>query len=71
MQENFADNNGHNILRLFDTLRNFVLTTSETERDYSNKHGIYKLPHELPNNFRLWILGSKEISGKSQNFIEF
>ena len=24
----------------------------------SNKHGIYKLPHELPNDLRLRILGN-------------
>ena len=34
------------------------------------KHGIYKLPHELPNDIRLRILGSYEISGKCLNFIE-
>ena len=31
----------------------------------SNKHGIQKLPHELPNDLR-----NREISGKSQHFIE-
>ena len=36
----------------------------------SNKHGIYKLPHRLPNDLRLRLLGNWEISGKSQNFIE-
>ena len=36
----------------------------------SNKHGIYELPHELPNELRLRILGNEEISGKSQNFME-
>ena len=36
----------------------------------STKHGIYELPHELPNDQRLRILGNEEISGKSQNFIE-
>ena len=35
------------------------------------KHGIYELPHELPNNLRLKILGNKEILGKSLNFIEW
>ena len=34
----------------------------------SNKHGIYKLPHKLLIDLKL--LGNKEISGKSQNFIE-
>ena len=35
------------------------------------KHGIYELPHELPNDLRLlWILGKQEISGKCLNPIE-
>ena len=34
------------------------------------KHGIYDLPHELPNDLRLRTLGNWEISGKSQNFTE-
>ena len=33
------------------------------------KHGIYKLPHELPIDLRLWILESLERSEKSQKFI--
>ena len=36
----------------------------------SNKLGIYELPHELPNDLRLRILGNYDKSGKSQNFIE-
>ena len=28
------------------------------------------MPHQLPNNLRLKILGNKVISGKSQNFID-
>ena len=36
----------------------------------SNKHGIYELSHELPNDLRLRILGNWKISRKSQNFIE-
>ena len=35
------------------------------------KHGIYELPHELPNDLRLRILGNYEISGNSLNFIEW
>ena len=54
----FIHNHGHNILRLFDTLPNFLFTTSETKRVISNKHGIYELPHELPNDLRLRILGN-------------
>ena len=34
MKENFADNQFHNILRLFDVLAIFSFTTSETMCDY-------------------------------------
>ena len=33
-KENFVDNHGHNILKLVDTLANFLFTTSEAKRDY-------------------------------------
>ena len=36
----------------------------------SNKHNIYELPHELPNDLRLRILENQEIWKRSQNFIE-
>ena len=36
----------------------------------SNKHAIYELPHELPNNVGLRILENYGRSGKSQNFME-
>ena len=36
----------------------------------SNKQGVYELPHKLPNDSRLRILGNKEKSGKSQNLLE-
>ena len=36
----------------------------------TNKHGIFELPHELPNDLRLRIFGNYESSGKSQNLIE-
>ena len=51
-------NADHNILRPFDVLPNFLLTTSETKRDYSNKHGVDELPLELWNDLRLRILGN-------------
>ena len=35
----------------------------------SNIHGIYELPHELPNELTLRILRHWKRSGKSQNFI--
>ena len=34
------------------------------------KHGIYELPHELPNDLTLRILGNQEILGKCLNSIE-
>ena len=36
----------------------------------SNKHGTYKLPHELPNNLRLTTLENSEISRRSQKFVQ-
>ena len=33
----------------------------------SNKHGIYELPHELPNDLRLTNLGSQEIRKVQEN----
>ena len=36
----------------------------------NNKHGIFQLAHELPNDLRLRTFGNQEKSGKSQNFIE-
>ena len=36
----------------------------------SNKHGIYELPHKLPNDLTYRILKNKEISGKSKNLLE-
>ena len=35
------------------------------------KHGIFELPHELPNYLRLRILENQEISGKCLNFVEW
>ena len=34
------------------------------------KHGIYELPHELPNDLRLRKLGNYEILGECLNCIE-
>ena len=31
---------------------------------------VYKLPHEIPNDLRLRILGNKEISVKSQSCVD-
>ena len=45
-------NHFHNILRLFDVLPNFPLTTSETMRNFNYKHGKYEMPHKLLNDLR-------------------
>ena len=36
----------------------------------SNKHGIYELPHDLPNHLRLRILENQEKFGESQDLIK-
>ena len=36
-----------------DVLLNFAFTTSETNIIMTYKYGIYKLPHELPNDLTL------------------
>ena len=51
-------NHGRNILRLFDTLQSFFSPQVKRGVIISNKHSIYELPHELPNNSRLRILGN-------------
>ena len=51
----FSDHHFHIIFRLFNVLANFLLTTIETMRNIS-KHGIYELPHDLPNDLDLRIL---------------
>ena len=43
--------------KVFDFFFNFLFTTSETMRDYYLKTWYKELPHELPNNLRLRILG--------------
>ena len=63
-------NDGHNILRICDTIPSFFSPQVTGNVIISNKHCIYELPHELPNDLRLKILGNYERLGKSQNIIE-
>ena len=56
-------NLGHNILELYNGLIQTRLTTSKTKRDIYIANLVYKLPHELPNNLTLTILGNKQILG--------
>ena len=51
-------NDGPNVLRLFDTFPGFLFTSSEIIVVISNKHGLYKLPREFPNDLGLRILGN-------------
>ena len=49
-----------------------IFLSSQAKRSaiISNKQDVNELSHELPNDLRLWILGNKEKSGKSQNLLE-
>ena len=64
-----SDNHGNNLVGLFDVLPNFLFTTSETNAVISNKQGVCEVPHKLPNDLRLRILGNKEKSGKPQKLL--
>ena len=46
-------NHLHNILRLFDVLRNFPSPQVKRWAIITYKHGIYELPHQLSNDLRL------------------
>ena len=56
--ENFLDNLGYNILRLFDVYEIFLSPQFKRIVIVRNKHGINELPHELPNDLRLRIIGN-------------
>ena len=47
-----------------------IRLTSKTKRVSSISNLVYDLPHQLPNDVRLRILGNKEILGKSQIWVE-
>ena len=56
-KETFADNHGHNILRIFDVLPNFPFTKNETKPQFFAKNILEKLrklrkscKHEQKNN---------------------
>ena len=57
---------------LWDFLMFYQISLSpQVKQSTSNKQGVYELPHELPKNWRLKILGNKEKSEKSQNLLEW
>ena len=72
LEESLVPNCDHfHILRLvIMLLQIFLAPQVKRSAIIGTKHGIYKLLHELPIDFRLWILENLERSGKSQKFIE-
>ena len=48
---------------IFPDFSNQVSCSPQVKRNViiSNEYGIYELPHELPNDLRLSVLGNKEI----------
>ena len=48
---------------LFDQI--FLSSQEKPSLIISNKHGIYQLSHDFPNNLKLQILGKWKIFGKS------
>ena len=50
-------NHVHNVLRHFDREQIFFSPQMKRRVKISNKHGIYKLPHELPNDTGFLLLG--------------
>ena len=51
-------NQFHNILNLFNVYQIFFSPQVKQWAIITYKHGIYELPHELPNDLRLRILGN-------------
>ena len=61
-------NQFHNILNLFNVYQIFLSPQVKQWAIITYKHGIYELPHELPHDLSLRILGNL---GKCMNFIEW
>ena len=59
----------HNVLRLFDVLPNFPYTQVKRCAIVIYKHSIYELPHELPKDLRLRILGNARKESKRHRII--
>ena len=57
-KENFAGNHGHNILDFLLLYQIFLSPQVKPTVIISNKHGIYELSPELPNDLSLKILGN-------------
>ena len=63
-------NPGHNILELYNILLQIRFTTSKRKFDIQYSNLVHELPHELPNNLRLRILGNQKISEKYQIWVD-
>ena len=57
-KENFTHNQFHNIWSLFVVLPIFFSSQMKRWVTVTYENGIKKLPHELPNNLKLRILGT-------------
>ena len=49
MEKTFSDYYFYNILRIFDVLPNFFIQKLKRWAIFTYKIGIYKCPHQLPN----------------------
>ena len=58
LEYHYCYNHGNNILEHFDALSSFPSPQVKQSTVISNKQGVYELPHELPNDSRLTILGN-------------
>ena len=54
----FHRNYGYYILKLSDTLPNFLFTQEKRCAIITYEHGTYELPHEVSKGLRLRILGN-------------
>ena len=63
-------NQFHNVLRLSISYQIFLSRQVKLWAIITYKHGIYKLPHELPNDLRLRILGNWKKLENCLDFIE-
>ena len=67
----FSDLPGHNILKLYNVLRRFVLPHFRCLIVWKSLYiGFSGFSHEWSTDLRLRILGNQEILGKSQNWVD-
>ena len=59
-KRNFAVDQFHNIVRLFDVSPIFLRPQVKQWAIITYKHGIYELPHKLSNDLKLRMLGIRK-----------